>query len=1092
MEQRKKNFIALISVLFLLIVFITTNTIAQGIKANLFENANRESNLSNVQVGLLDHIKTRVSTKNVKVLKLIDGDLTKNEQIAIPLFDDNLEMAKEKIDIRKTSDITWYGRDSNNNYAVIVKQNNDITGSIYYNSKKYKIEPLGDGFHAIIEFDEKKLPPEDCEFNEDQLNKKDSHFNKESSLLYKTTTETIEYVDVLVAYTPSAANASGNINGLIQTAISEANASYEASNINIRLNLAYSYQVSYSESGKTYDQIVNAFQSTTDGNMDEVHSYRNTYSADVCVLIINNIDYCGIAYYIQASESQAFCAVHYDCATGYYSFAHEIGHLQGARHNRINDPNGTYNHGFRYKPGAWRTIMAYDTTFSYYTRLNFWSNPDQTYNSVPRGTSNYENNTRQLNETRNNVALFRPFTLSGTLTRNESWRRDISLTGNITVPSGYALRIEASTNLNINGYSITSTGGTITVQGGATINGAVLLTGSTYKGIYPTMQAALSAAVSGQTVTVNIAQNVTTNLSVPTGVALFLNSSATVTFSSAKKISVYGSLNASGTTFQGNGTAGYWNSLSFYSGSSGTIQNSTIRDAVCGIYTNNSNVTISNNTITNNSLYGISSISSSTINVSSCTISNNGTGINANSVAITITGNSILNNTNYGINATSITGNPSWDNNELHGNGYAMVLNNASPWLSHNIICTNSYGVVINSAFPIFHAYGGMGYNAITYSSTPLFKADNASTVDAGSAGGAYNSIFGSDLPDMEARNNSGISANYNYWGWQPNVYADGTSWITTSAPLTSDPNPNSCSPLSASRSGQTASVAVKRNTSSMQGGNAYKYEEAISNGRTGYFKKAKEALLSLVDGEFDHKYSPLALIAFCEVARNEKYIKSKEAEIDTANNWLNNLLTKFSKRAKSDSLRPYALRLLAREAALAHDTRAMITYNKELVDTYPNSSNELSALYDLTIHYSEIEQDYTKANEYYSRMVTAYPKEDLTLFAGINLGGNQASLKQIMLADADQLPIDYDLSNAFPNPFNPITTITYQLPKEGLVTLKIYDILGNEVKTLVNENKEMGKYTVQFDASSLASGMYVYQLRANDYTSTKKMLLLK
>ncbi|MDP3148080.1 MAG: T9SS type A sorting domain-containing protein [Ignavibacteria bacterium] len=86
----------------------------------------------------------------------------------------------------------------------------------------------------------------------------------------------------------------------------------------------------------------------------------------------------------------------------------------------------------------------------------------------------------------------------------------------------------------------------------------------------------------------------------------------------------------------------------------------------------------------------------------------------------------------------------------------------------------------------------------------------------------------------------------------------------------------------------------------------------------------------------------------------------------------------------------------------------------------------------------------------------------------------------------------DYALAQNYPNPFNPVTTITYQLPKSGSVTLKIFDILGNEVKTLVNEQKEMGRYTVQFDASSLASGMYVYQLRANDYTSTKKMLLLK
>ncbi|MDP3150716.1 MAG: T9SS type A sorting domain-containing protein [Ignavibacteria bacterium] len=86
----------------------------------------------------------------------------------------------------------------------------------------------------------------------------------------------------------------------------------------------------------------------------------------------------------------------------------------------------------------------------------------------------------------------------------------------------------------------------------------------------------------------------------------------------------------------------------------------------------------------------------------------------------------------------------------------------------------------------------------------------------------------------------------------------------------------------------------------------------------------------------------------------------------------------------------------------------------------------------------------------------------------------------------------DYALAQNYPNPFNPATTITYQLPKSGSVTLKIFDILGNEVKTLVNEQKEMGRYTVQFDASSLASGMYVYQLRANDYTSTKKMMLLK
>jgi len=509
---------------------------------------------------------------------------------------------------------------------------------------------------------------------------------------------------------------------------------------------------------------------------------------------------------------------------------------------------------------------------------------------------------------------------------------------------------------------------------------------------------------------------------------------------------------------------------------------------------NNGTATIQGNTITNNSSYGISSVNGSNLTVTNCTLSNNGSGITANSITSAITGNSILNNTNYGINATGISIYDEWYSNTFHGNGYAVVLNNASPWIAYNTICDNTFGVVINSSFPNFCDYAGGGYNAITYSSTPLFRADNSSTVVMGYwSQGGYNSVFGSDLPDMEARNSSGIWADNTYWGsGQPAVYADGTSWITTRTPLASDPNPTSCSGSSAPSSFVINSSAIKANLFTTNGDNASKYEEAIANGRSGNFQKAKETLLSLIDGEYDHKYSPLALLAFYEFVLNEKYIKNKSGLTDSLNTGLNDLLTKVSKRAKGDSLIPYSLRFLAREAALARDTRGMISYNTEIITNYPNSSNELSALYDLTTHYAEIEQDFTKADQYYSRMVTGYPKEDLTLFAGINLGGNQASLKQIMLADADQLLIDYDLSNAFPNPFNPITTITYQLPKEGLVILKIYDILGNEVKTLVNEQKEMGKYTVQFDASSLASGMYIYQLRVNDYTSTKKMLLLK
>jgi hypothetical protein len=87
---------------------------------------------------------------------------------------------------------------------------------------------------------------------------------------------------------------------------------------------------------------------------------------------------------------------------------------------------------------------------------------------------------------------------------------------------------------------------------------------------------------------------------------------------------------------------------------------------------------------------------------------------------------------------------------------------------------------------------------------------------------------------------------------------------------------------------------------------------------------------------------------------------------------------------------------------------------------------------------------------------------------------------------------ISPNLNQNYPNPFNPKTTIKYSIPVKGLVTLKIYDILGREVKTLVNEIKEAGTYFAEFDASNYASGVYIYKLTAGDYEKTVKMVLLK
>ena len=89
-------------------------------------------------------------------------------------------------------------------------------------------------------------------------------------------------------------------------------------------------------------------------------------------------------------------------------------------------------------------------------------------------------------------------------------------------------------------------------------------------------------------------------------------------------------------------------------------------------------------------------------------------------------------------------------------------------------------------------------------------------------------------------------------------------------------------------------------------------------------------------------------------------------------------------------------------------------------------------------------------------------------------------------------LPTTYSLSQNYPNPFNPSTVISYQLSESSNVTLKVYDILGREIKTLVNQRQNAGAYHVSFDATGLSSGVYFYRIVAGNFSETKKLLLIK
>ena len=298
--------------------------------------------------------------------------------------------------------------DDPNNSVMIVRNGNKLTGTIRANGQLYALRPLKSGGHAIVRVDESKMPA-DHPAAYATLPRIDMPIvNAKTTSNGAALANTV--IRVLVAYTPSAASASGDMAGLINLAIAESNQGYANSGVNITLQLASTVATTYTESG-SFSTDLSRFRGTTDGYMDSIHTTRNNTAADVGVLIINNSSSCGLASAIGATASTAFVTVHWDCATGYYSFAHEIGHLQSARHDPATDPTNTpyaYGHGYRSPTNAWRTIMAYNcTNASGCPRINYWSNPGKTYGGQAMGTVAGNDNHRVLNNTAATVAAFR-------------------------------------------------------------------------------------------------------------------------------------------------------------------------------------------------------------------------------------------------------------------------------------------------------------------------------------------------------------------------------------------------------------------------------------------------------------------------------------------------------------------------------------------------------------------------------------------------------------------------------------------------------------------------------------------------------------
>ena len=361
-------------------------------------------------------------------------DIEPGHTLRLNLFDDVVRTAiLERVEFNPGSDYTWLGRLQGDPWGqvILVVGDGALVGNITTQSGFFKVRYAGNGVHAVSEIDRSAFPPELPPIAAPLG-------GRAASPSVLAAGDDRATIDLLVVYTPRARMRAGGdrrMRELITLAVAETNQAYENSQIDQRVNLVHSDEVDYEEAG--FPLALSNLTHTSDGVMDEVHDLREAYAADEVVLLIEDFAACGLAWQMQEVspdfESYAFAVVNEDCATGNYSFGHELGHTMGAQHDWYQylasaalTPAFPYSFGYVNASAGWRTVMAYDDECEDRgldcPRLPYWSNPDATLDDepmgVPEGTSTscvageYDprcdaDNRKTLNATASIVASFR-------------------------------------------------------------------------------------------------------------------------------------------------------------------------------------------------------------------------------------------------------------------------------------------------------------------------------------------------------------------------------------------------------------------------------------------------------------------------------------------------------------------------------------------------------------------------------------------------------------------------------------------------------------------------------------------------------------
>jgi tetratricopeptide (TPR) repeat protein len=585
-----------------------------------------------------------------------------------------------------------------------------------------------------------------------------------------------------------------------------------------------------------------------------------------------------------------------------------------------------------------------------------------------------------------------PYATSGTLSRNETWSRNVTLTGPVTVPSGFALTIKSTATINLNTFSIVSTGGTITVQSGANVRGAQLRNlNPAIIGLYPTIQTAVNAAtgnqmivISGGTFSENVSAMYKSDLNISGSGDDYTTIAGSLTFSSCPNLMLQ-AFNCYHLTLLSCNLACIWCSAG------GNPSETAVNLYLCSAFCRDG--------CSYNSLSGLLAYQSS---------------------------------------------------GEIDpGSEFYSNLTGAA---------TSTYSNVC--------AAGARFCTSINYDfTTQQFGCMNA-----------YDCYYRNGI--CRYANNRGGT-----------VYFYGSNYscasLSKSGPSTKMPK-ELTSGIRLQRDDSAQVEFSKVNTSYFSLLRTIK-EEAKKNGLSNNGQLHAEYLAVLKEFKTfikNNPQSPLAMVALTTAANGYGVFGDYEE--------MKGLLNEIMAGGKPDQLKDVAKDLMVDYYRKTKDYDGAISAADAFVKDCKGDSELVADVIfkkGLTLYYDKKMPG--DAAICFSTIVKNYPGTEVAGLAQNQLQSLEGQANES--ADSTGIAASQGIIMVnYPNPFNPSTTIQYQLSENNFVTLKVYDVLGREVETLVNEYKTAGNYQAKFNASHLASGVYFYKLQTGKFALIKKMLLLK